>query len=61
MSAKQSCAVDLQPSMVAFLEEMVKTYQLPDVGKAVRCLLNFAREKPELHQAIFQQIRCADC
>ena len=61
MSVKQSCAVELQPSMLAFLEEIAKKYQLRDTGKALRCLLNFAREKPELHDAIFQQIRCRDC
>ena len=61
MSVKQSCAVELQPSMVAFLEEMVKKYQLPNTGKAVRCLVNFAKEKPELHDTIFGQVRCVDC
>jgi hypothetical protein len=31
---------------VLFLEEMAKTYGLPDIGKAVRCLIDYAREHP---------------
>jgi hypothetical protein len=29
--------VDLDSSMVEYLEEMAKKYSLPDAGKAVRC------------------------
>ena len=46
---------------VAFLEQMAATYGLPDVGKAVRCLVNYARENPDKHEAIFAEVRCLDC
>jgi len=54
-------AIELDASKVEFLEEMVKTYHLPDVGKAVRCLVSYARENPGQHKAIFDEIRCENC
>ena len=39
--------VDLDSSMVEYLEEMAKKYSLPDAGKAVRGLINYARENPD--------------
>jgi hypothetical protein len=53
--------IQLQPPKMAFLEEAAKTHQLPDAGKALRCLIDFAREHPELHAEIFGQIHCVDC
>ena len=32
-----------------------------DLGKAVRCLINYARENPDRHGEIFDEIRCLDC
>ncbi|MDP1569604.1 MAG: hypothetical protein Q8L86_06340 [Vicinamibacterales bacterium] len=46
---------------VVFLEEMAKAYDLPDIGKAVRCLIDWAREHPEQHKDIFDEQRCLDC
>jgi hypothetical protein len=31
------------------------------VGKAIRCLINYARENPDKHAEIFDDIRCLDC
>jgi len=31
---------------------MVKAYGLPNLDKAVRCLVNYARETPDKHEAI---------
>ncbi len=53
--------VELDLAMREFLDQIISKYKLPDAGKAVRCLVNFAREKPDLHDAIFKQIRCLDC
>lgn len=53
--------IELESDKVKFLEQMVRQHSLPDVGKAVRCLINYAREHPEQHVDIFGEIRCLDC
>ena len=40
---------------------MAKSYQLPDIGKAVRCLIDYARENPDQQAAIFGEVHCQDC
>ena len=54
-------SIELESAKVEFLEEMVRKYSLPDVGKAVRCLINYAREHPAEQESIFGEIRCIDC
>ncbi|HAT34511.1 MAG TPA: hypothetical protein DCS82_02255 [Rhodospirillaceae bacterium] len=44
----------------AFLEKMVDEYDLPDISKALRCLLDFAEEDGDLEE-IFEEIRCRRC
>ena len=61
MSAFQSHEIPLKPGMVDFLEDVVKTYQLTDAGKAVRCLINYARENADKRNEIFSEVRCIDC
>lgn len=46
---------------IGFLEEMARKYDLPDVGKAVRCLVDYARENPDKLETIFNEPRCVDC
>lgn len=46
---------------LAFLETMAKKYDLPDVGKAVRILIDHARENPSMQDTIFSESRCIDC
>jgi hypothetical protein len=53
--------IELETGKVEFLQEMVKKYDLPDLGKAVRCLVNYARENPEKLDEIFGEFRCLDC
>lgn len=53
--------VDLESEKVQFLEQMAKTYDLADAGKAIRCLINYARENPDKHESIFAEVRCLDC
>jgi hypothetical protein len=61
MSDKQSHPVELKPAMVQFLKEVSKTHHLDDAGKAIRCLVNYARENPDKHAEIFGEMRCLDC
>ena len=53
--------IDLDSSMVEYLEEMAKKYSLPDAGKVVRCLINYARENPDKGNEIFDEVRCMGC
>lgn len=53
--------IDLEANKVRFLEDVAKRFGLPDAAKAVRCLINYAREHPERHTEIFEEIRCLDC
>ena len=53
--------IELASAQVQFLQEMAARYNLSDVGKAVRCLVNYAREMPDQHAAIFDEVRCLDC
>lgn len=57
----KSYAIELEDDKVEFLQRMVTAHGLPDIGKAVRCLINYAREHPDRHGDIFDEIRCLDC
>jgi hypothetical protein len=54
-------AILLEPGKVEFLQAMVAAHGLPDLGKAVRCLINYARENPDKQADIFAESRCLDC
>lgn len=54
-------SVELHSEQVAFLEEMAKKYGLPDWGKAMRCLVNYARDTPDQQDTIFSEVRCLEC
>jgi hypothetical protein len=53
--------IELESDKIEFLQQMASSHGLPDVGKAVRCLINYARENPDKHEDIFNEIRCANC
>jgi len=53
--------IDLESEKAQFLEQMAAKYGLADIGKAVRCLVNYARENPDRLDDIFGEIRCLDC
>lgn len=59
--AKAMYSVELEAEMMAFLEQMVTKYDLPDVSKAMRCLINYARGEEALRDDIFEEIRCYHC
>ena len=56
-----SQAVEMETKKLDFLKEMVETYSLPDTAKAIRCLIDYARDNPDKREAIFAEIRCLDC
>ena len=53
--------IELDSSMVEYLQDAAKTYDLSDLGKAVRCLVNYARENPDKRDEIFGAVRCLEC
>ena len=61
MKDAQQVPIELDADKMAFLEQMASTYGLPDVGKAVRCLVNYARENPDKQENIFSEVRCVNC
>ena len=61
MNDKQTTPVDLKPEMIQFLNEMTQTYKLDDPGKAVRCLVSYARENTDKLDEIFSEVRCTSC
>ena len=61
MKDPQTCPIELETEKIEFLKEMAAKHSLPDIGKAVRCLINYARENPDKHADIFDEVRCVDC
>jgi len=53
--------IELDSAMVEYLENVAQQHSLPDLGKAVRCLINYARENPDRHDEIFGEVRCLGC
>ena len=53
--------IELETDKKQFLEDMAVKYGLPDAGKVVRCLINYARENPDKHADMFDEVRCLDC
>ena len=61
MSDRETREVPLKPAMIQFLDEVTQAYKLDDSGKAIRCLVNYARENPDKRDEIFGELRCLDC
>jgi hypothetical protein len=53
--------VELEPIQLHYLQSMMARYAIPDVGKAVRVLVNFAMAAPEQEESIFKKTRCRHC
>lgn len=53
--------VELEPLQLRYLETMMARYAIPDVGKAVRILVNFAMSAPDEEESIFKKTRCRYC
>ena len=53
--------IEMEHEKMQFLEEIAARYALADPGKVVRCLINYARENPDKHQDIFEEVRCVNC
>ncbi len=51
---------EINPDHLEWLQEMAETYALPDEGKALRILLDYAMSEGD-RDLIFDEIRCHHC
>jgi len=58
---KATYSIELEKDMMSFLEQMTTQYSLPDVSKAVRCLVDYAFCVDTARDDIFAEIRCLRC
>ena len=61
MKDTRAYPIDLETAKIQFLEEMAAKHGFSDAGKVVRCLINYARENPDKHADMFDEVRCLDC
>jgi Arc/MetJ-type ribon-helix-helix transcriptional regulator len=61
MKDKAMFSVELDQHMMAFLEDMVQRYELPDTSKALRILITYAMDPETERDRIFEDVRCFDC
>jgi len=62
MSAMENRQIQLKPDQIAYLDEAIKAFGIDDAAKAVRILINYARENPDKRNEIFGDIHCTgDC
>ena len=53
--------LELKPHQKSYLDDVAKRYEMPDASKAIRCLIQYARQRPELEKDLYETIRCSDC
>ncbi|MBT8486864.1 MAG: hypothetical protein HKO59_12215 [Phycisphaerales bacterium] len=58
---KEPYTIELNDRQHEYLERMRDKYDLPDVGKAVRVLVDFAMHEPAEEARLFTDIRCSGC
>jgi len=58
---KATYSIELEKDMMLFLEQMTTQYDLPDVSKAVRCLVDYALCVEPARDDIFAESRCNRC
>ncbi|MCA9289537.1 MAG: hypothetical protein KDA25_00315 [Phycisphaerales bacterium] len=61
MTPNETVTYELKPDQLAWLEAMATKHALPDVSKALRCVLNHAMQEPGAEAAIFGCVRCSHC
>jgi len=58
---KAMFTVELEKHQMAFLEEMMQHYDIPDTSKALRVLITYAMDPETERDRIFSDVRCFDC
>ncbi len=57
---KVKLEIEIHAAQADYLDRMIDQYGLPDRGKAVRCLLDYAEEDGDCDD-IFETVRCLHC
>lgn len=57
---KTAHSFELVDDQAAFLAEMAQAYDLPDAGKALRALIDYAMGEGD-RDVIFSEVRCLRC
>ncbi|MCA8961938.1 MAG: hypothetical protein KDC38_15540 [Planctomycetes bacterium] len=61
MAPNENHSIQLKAKQHEYLKAMVEKYDLDDASKAVRILINYAIDTPDVESDIFDEIRCLDC
>jgi hypothetical protein len=58
----QTVQLQLRDYQISFLEDMMQQYKIPDLGKAMRILLDYAVQDADLDQVFDRKnMRCIAC
>ena len=58
---RQEYEIELKEFQKEYLSNMAEKYDLPDMGKAIRCLIDYAIDDGSLEVDIFKLERCHSC
>ncbi|MBM3943676.1 MAG: hypothetical protein FJ316_12340 [SAR202 cluster bacterium] len=58
---KELLEVEVDQCHSAFIQAARAQYGIADEGKVVRIILDFVLSSPQLHEAIFTEVRCLRC
>ena len=58
---RQEYEIELKDFQKEYLLGISEKYDLPDIGKAIRCLIDFAIEMEDQESEIFKLERCHSC
>ncbi|MCY4265172.1 MAG: hypothetical protein OXE78_09965 [Gammaproteobacteria bacterium] len=58
---RQEVTIELHESQNEYLNEMIASYGIKGLGKALRCLVDFSIERKDLEEDIFKTKRCLNC
>ena len=61
MSEKKEISFEIYSDSEKILEQIVDKYDLPDISKALRCLMDYVEEKESDWDEMFATIRCNRC
>ncbi len=53
--------IDLHDKQLEYIKEITDKYQIYDIGKSIRCLINYSIENNHLEEDIFDKERCVNC
>ena len=58
---KAMYTIELEKDMMEFMEQMTAQYALPDVSKAMRCLVTYVHDVETVRDDVFAEVRCLNC